>query len=142
MAGDREKATELLQDVFVRVWERLDSFRGDAAFTSWLHRLTVNVVLEKERADKRRISRVGAPWDELEGDGPGDEGRAVGGVGERLDLERAVAELPPGARRVFVLHDVEGYKHEEIARLMGLAAGTVRAQLHRARKLLMEALDR
>lgn len=139
MSRDRERATELLQDVFVRVWEKLGLYRGESSFTTWLHRLAVNVVLEAERKEKRRSGR----FEESDG----EEGMALGvartdSVHDRLDLQQAVAALPPGARRVFVLHDIEGYQHNEIAQMTGLAEGTLRAQLHRARKLLMEALDR
>lgn len=142
MTGDTEQAKELLQDVFVRVWERLGSYRGEAAFTSWLHRLTVNVVLATSRADRRRDHRVGALPADPDAPAVGDGGTRADSVGHRIDLEAAIAALPPGARRVFVLHDIEGYRHDEIARLTGTAPGTVRAQLHRARKLLMEALGR
>lgn len=142
MSGDGERAKELLQDVFVRVWERLESFRGEAAFTSWLHRLTVNVVLAQSRADRRRGNRFGALPDEPDSERLSDSGGGATSIGHRLDLETAIASLPPGARKVFVLHDIEGFRHEEIARLTGTAEGTVRAQLHRARKLLMEALGR
>lgn len=142
MSGDAERAKELLQDVFVRVWERLESFRGEAAFTSWLHRLTVNVVLAQSRADRRRGNRFGMLPEEQDSEWLGDSGGGAASIGHRLDLETAIASLPPGARRVFVLHDIEGFRHEEIARLTGTAEGTVRAQLHRARKLLMEALGR
>ena len=139
MARDRERATELLQDVFVRVWEKLGSYRGESSFTTWVHRLAVNVVLEAERREKRRNGRLEDDNDE--------EGVDLGvartdSVHDRLDLQQAVAALPPGARRVFVLHDIEGYQHNEIAQMTGLAEGTLRAQLHRARKLLMEALER
>jgi RNA polymerase sigma-70 factor (ECF subfamily) len=140
MTADRHRAQELTQDVFVRAWEGLPSFRGDAAFTSWLHRIAVNVVLMDARADRRRVSRV-ALAEDLEGD-LGEGFAAPVDVEQGIDLERAIAKLPPGARRVFVLHDIEGYRHEEIARLTGTAEGTLRAQLHRARKLLMEALSR
>jgi RNA polymerase sigma-70 factor (ECF subfamily) len=140
MTADRQRAQELTQDVFVRAWEALPSFRGDAALTSWLQRIAVNVVLMNVRSDKRRQARVTLAED-LE---PGQsEGFAPPvDVEQGIDLERAIAKLPPGARRVFVLHDIEGYRHEEIARLTGTAEGTLRAQLHRARKLLMEALSR
>jgi RNA polymerase sigma-70 factor (ECF subfamily) len=137
LTADPERAGELLQDVFVRVWERLMSYRGDAAFGTWIYRLAVNTVLEADRMDGRRRARV-------ENDNTRD--RAVDARGSsieyRIDLESALATLPPGPRRAFLLHDVEGYNHGEIARMTGLAAGTVRAQLHRARELLMEALER
>ncbi len=140
MTADRQRAQELTQDVFVRAWEGLPTFRGDAAFGSWLHRIAVNVVLMGARADKRRAARVTLA-DDLD-DAPGDGFVAPVDVEQGIDLERAIATLPPGARRVFVLHDIEGYRHEEIARVTGTAEGTLRAQLHRARKLLMEALSR
>lgn len=138
MVGDRLAAEELTQDVFVRAWEKLALFRGESAFATWLHRLAVNVVLEGARRDRRRRTRV-----EVRSDARLELlGASVPGVSveERLTLEQAVAALPPGMRAAFVLHDVEGYKHEEIARLTGRAPGTLRAQLHRARKLLLEAL--
>src|SRR5262245_55012165 len=141
MTADAREARELAQDVFVRVWEKLGSYRGDAALSSWVHRLAVNVVLMARRGDRRREQRVTFAEDlsangAIEGDiDPPD-------VEQEIDLERAIASLPPGARRVFVLHDIEGYRHDEIARMTGNAEGTLRAQLHRARRLLMEALKR
>ena len=138
MTGDAARATELTQDVFVRVWERLSSFRGESALETWLHRLAVNVVLESERATGRRLARVEPRNDLMEIDSAGK----MPLIGERLDLEAAIAALPPGARRVFVLHDIEGYRHDEISRLTGAAPGTLRAQLFRARRLLMERLGR
>jgi RNA polymerase sigma-70 factor (ECF subfamily) len=138
MCGDPRDAEELTQDVFVRAWEKLSLFHGESAFGTWLHRLAVNVVLERARRDRRRRARVDAHPDarlELLGSAPSGVSAE-----ERITLERAVAALPPAMRAVFVLHDVEGYKHHEIARLTGRAAGTLRAQLHRARKLLLEAL--
>ena len=128
-----------MQDAFVMAWEKLGSFRGESAFGTWLHRVTVNVFLVAERSDQRRLARV-------EPDGNLDQlPVAVVGAsdpGDRIDLERAISTLPPGARTAFVLHDIEGYRHDEIAALSGIAPATVRAQLHRARRLLMEALDR
>ena len=141
MAGDRGRAEELTQDVFVRAGEKRAGFRGASLVSTWLHRLAVNVVLNAARAERRRMARVQpaeAP-DELPG---AMAGAREPQVGERLDLERAIAMLPPGARAAFVLHDVEGYRCEEIARLTGITPATVRSQLHRARGLLMEALDR
>ncbi|MFI5311898.1 MAG: RNA polymerase sigma factor [Gemmatimonadales bacterium] len=139
LTGDRRRAEELMQDTFVRAWERLGSFRNESSFGTWLHRVAVNVFLVAERGDVRRIARVEATGG-LE-DLPG-AATSSGDPGDRIDLERAIALLPEGARTAFVLHDIEGYKHEEIAAMAGIAAGTVRAQLHRARRLLMEALDR
>jgi RNA polymerase sigma-70 factor (ECF subfamily) len=139
MSRDRERATELLQDVFVRVWEKLGLYRGESSFTTWVHRLAVNVVLEAERREKRRSDR----FEENDGEDGMEFGVArTDSVHDRLDLQQAIAALPPGARRVFVLHDIEGYQHNEIAHMTGLAEGTLRAQLHRARKLLMEVLER
>ena len=141
MTGDRVRAQELMQDVFVRAWERLASFREEASFGSWLHRLAVNVVLTSARSDRRRNARVSLAEDLAateSRDGASHVGRDPGTA---LDLERAIAALPPGARAAFVLHDVEGYSHGEIAEITGLAEGTIRAQLHRARRLLMESLS-
>ncbi|MEO5580532.1 MAG: sigma-70 family RNA polymerase sigma factor [Gemmatimonadaceae bacterium] len=139
LAGDSgADASELMQDVFIRAWRGLGSFRGDCAFSSWLHRLAVNVMLETARSDKRRTSRV------LVMEDPDTVGAPSASVTPdlRMDLEDAMARLPPGARMAFVLHDIEGYKHEEIAEQLGVAVGTVKAQLHRARKLLIKALER
>jgi RNA polymerase sigma-70 factor, ECF subfamily len=138
IAGDRTRAEELTQDVFVRVWEKLDGFEGRSAFGTWLHRLAVNVALGDRRAEGVRVHRVFGvdEPEQFETAGrPPDPG-------ERVDLERAIATLPAGARAVFVLHDVEGFKHEEIARMQGTAVGTSKAQLHRARRLLREVLER
>ncbi len=138
MSGDAREAEELTQDAFVRAWEKLDGFQGRSAFSSWLHRLTVNVVLMRWRAKGRHRERVVSFGD-------------VPGLGEErhepkprlaMDLERAIATLPAGARTVFVLHDVEGHRHRDIAELTGLAVGTSKTQLHRARRLLRKALGR
>jgi RNA polymerase sigma-70 factor, ECF subfamily len=142
LTADRARAEELTQDAFVRAWQRLASFRGESAFGSWLYRLTVNVVFLSQRTERRRELRLFASDDPAALErAPDTAGKGGGGPGLRLDLERAVASLPPGAREVFVLHDVEGYRHEEIARLTGIAVGTSKAQLFRARRLLREALN-
>ena len=144
MCGDRREAEERTQDAFVRAWEKLDGFHGRSAFSSWLHRLTVNVVLGHWRTQGRRRQRVVAFEDYV---GGGDDRLDLASessaplVGEGLDLERAIAALPSGARTVFVLYDVEGYQHSEIAEMTGLATGTCKAQLHRARQLLRKALS-
>lgn len=137
MVSDRQRAEELTQDVFVRAWEKLGQFRGDSAFTTWLHRLAVNVVLNARKAEGRRASRFESEED------MGDHASAMPlAPGDLLDLEAAMATLPPGAKRVFILHDVEGYKHEEIAEMLGVTSGSCKAQLHRARLLLRERLNR
>jgi RNA polymerase sigma-70 factor (ECF subfamily) len=151
MTADGQRARELTQSVFVRAWDRLASFRGDSQLSSWLHRIAVNEVLIDARTERRRRARVVLAEDEgseQEGDDieRRDAPRSTGitlpvDTESRIDLERAIAKLPPGARTVFVLHDIEGYRHEEISRMTGSAEGTLRAQLHRARKLLMEALS-
>ena len=138
MAGDRALAEELTQDVFVRAWEKLSLFRGESAFSTWLHRLAVNVVLNHRKTEARRRGRFGS--EEMDVDETAH--RPVLAPGDLMDLEAAIAMLPPGARRVFVLHDVEGYKHEEIAETLGITSGGSKAQLHRARLLLREALQR
>jgi RNA polymerase sigma-70 factor, ECF subfamily len=136
-AGDGSDATELLQDVFIKAWRRLDTFRGDSAFASWLHRLAVNTMLENARGEGRRTARV-LPME--------DTSRLSGaarssGIELKLDMEAAIASLPKGARLAFVLHDVEGYQHQEIAEQLSVSVGTVKAQLHRARRLLRERLE-
>ena len=143
MVADRTRAEELTQDVFVRAWEKLHLFRGESSFSTWLHRLTVNVVLNARKSEGRQRSRFEETDDESGGIDalPGVVGMPLA-PGDLLDLEAAVAKLPPGARRVFVLHDVEGYKHEEIAEMLGVTSGATKAQLHRARLLLREALNR
>lgn len=137
LSGDRMAAQELTQDVFVRLWERLRSFRGESAFSTWLHRLATNVALMALRSSGRRERRV-TP---VEDPALYDRGTAPQ-AGEGIDLERALAQLPPGAREVFVLHDVEGFGHAEVGRLLGIAEGTSKAQLFRARRLLREMLER
>jgi RNA polymerase sigma-70 factor (ECF subfamily) len=136
LAGDPSLADELTQDVFVRAWQKIGSFRGDSAFSTWLHPLAVNVALSERRSRRRRLNRVFAVED------PAAFERPTRSASPDLafDLDKAMAGLPPGARSVFVLHDVEGMKHEEIAGVSGVAVGTSKAQLHRARKLLREAL--
>ncbi|MBI3004307.1 MAG: RNA polymerase sigma factor [Ignavibacteriales bacterium] len=130
-------AGELTQDVFVRAWQMLPSFRGEAAFSSWLHRLAVNVVLVHLRTERRRNARVTV----VEDLSIINHGEHASPSGSRMDLEKAIADLPPQARAIFVLHDIEGYEHKEIAEQLGLAVGTSKAQLHRARKLLIEGLN-
>jgi RNA polymerase sigma-70 factor (ECF subfamily) len=136
LAGEPSLADELTQDVFVRAWQKLSSFRGESAFSSWLYPLAVNVALSERRSRRRRLDRVFAVEDPVALERPAPRPSPE----TAFDLDRAMAALPPGARSVFVLHDVEGLKHEEIADVTKVAVGTSKAQLHRARKLLREAL--
>ena len=137
LAGDPVEATEVVQDAFIRAWQRLRSFRGDASLLSWLHRITVNEFYQRRRSERRRHARV-TPLAEP----PDAAGAAGADPAARMDLEQALARLPEGAREVFVLFDVEGYSHEEIAGMVGIAPGTSKAHLHRARRLLKGMLDR
>jgi RNA polymerase sigma-70 factor (ECF subfamily) len=136
MVGGEADADELVQDVFVRAWQRLSTFRGEAAFGTWLHRLAVNLVLnaQKSVARGRRFFDDEALVDVTPGRRETPEAA--------MDLENALKTLPPGARQIFVLHDVEGYRHEEIGALLGVATGTSKAQLHRARMLMRRHLER
>ena len=134
MTGGRD-ADELTQDVFVRIWQKLGTFRGDSSFTTWMHRLAVNVVIERFRTEQVRRARM------HDGDAIFDmlPGRAeTPDLG--MDFEAALEKLPDGARQIFVLHDVEGYKHNEIAALLEISPGTSKAQLHRARMILRKHL--
>jgi len=134
MTGGRD-TDELTQDVFVRVWQKLSTFRGDSAFTTWLHRLTVNVVIERFRTEATRRQRMRDGEDIFETlPAPARSGDLS------MDFETAMTKLPDGAREIFVLHDVEGYKHHEIATLLEISAGTSKAQLHRARMMLRKHL--
>jgi RNA polymerase sigma-70 factor (ECF subfamily) len=131
---NRARAEELTQEAFVRAWQKLASFRFESAFSTWLHRLAVNVALMDLRGrdpeDAVEQAVLEAASDPV----------TPFCAGERADLEQAVAKLPPRARAVLVLHDVEGWKHEEIGRELGMAIGSSKAQLHRARGLLRAML--
>jgi len=134
MAGGRD-TDELTQDVFVRVWQKLSTFRGDSAFGTWLHRLTVNVLIERFRSEATRRQRL------IDGDAIFDQIAApLRSRDFSMDFETALMRLPDGAREIFVLHDIEGYKHHEIATMLEISAGTSKAQLHRARMMLRRHL--
>ena len=135
LTGDRAQATDLVQDVFVHLWETIGSFRGDSAFSSWFYRLAVNVVLQTLRSGRRRNAHE-VPTD-LEADAPA----LTSPSDAQLDLDAALTRLPDGPRVVFVLHEIEGYSHDEIATMTGRAPGTVRAQLWKARQLLMAVMS-
>ena len=142
MVGDRSRAEELTQDVFVRTWEKLSQFRGQSAFGTWLHRLAVNVVLNDRQMERRQRERHDDGVEDVDTLSHAESRpQAVSIPGLSIDLEHAIASLPPGARKVFVLHDVEGYTHEEIGEVLGVTAGGCKAQLHRARMLLRARLN-
>ena len=138
MTADRARAEELTQEAFVLAWRKLGSFRGESAFPSWLHRLAVNVVL----GDARLHARRGELDDKLPKPAPGPATQRPPSVSKSVDLDRAITSLPPRARAVFVLYEVYGYRHREIASRLDITDGACKAQLHRARTLLREALDR
>jgi len=145
MLWDKSDAEDVTQEVFMQLFRKIDTFRGESAFATWLHRLTVNVVLMRLRKKSRIESPIG------EGDDLGEpsasspenladpEATPVGAI-DRMDLERAMAQLPLGFSRVFSLHDVEGYGHAEIARMLGISEGTSKSQLHKARRRLRDLL--
>lgn len=135
MVSDHGRAAELTQDIFVRAWERIASFQFRSAFGTWLHRLGMNVVLGQLRSERNGAKIVAS----------GDIERFEDGLRHampetKLDLERAIAGLPPGAKEVLILHDIEGYRYREIAEMTDIAEGTVKSQLSRARRLVREAL--
>jgi len=137
LTSNRMLAEDLTQESNLRAWRGLPKFRGDASFQTWIHRIAVRVSIEAHRRRKSRELR--------EVDWP-DEAESVGSVRPpslaRISLERAIATLPDGAREVFVLYEIEGFRHAEIAEMIGVATPTVRSQLHRAKTLLRKAIDR
>src|SRR6195256_1307750 len=131
-----QEADEVTQDIFVRTWQKLGQFRGESAFSTWLHRLAVNVVIEKRRSfaiQRERMSDDAGALDLLT--------VPAARADLTVDFEHAIDQLPPGAREIFVLHDVEGYKHREIAVMLDIATGTSKRQLHRARMLMRRHLE-
>ncbi len=129
-------ADEVTQDIFVRTWQKLGQFRGESAFSTWLHRLAVNVVIERRRSfaiQRERMSDDPNALDLLT--------VAPARADLAVDFDAAIEQLPPGAREIFALHDVEGHKHREIAALLGITTGTSKRQLHRARMLLRRFLS-
>lgn len=135
MTGNTGEAEDCAQEAFIQAWNKLDRFRGDSAFGTWLHRVAVNVVLGRMRKSKREQDRIRAVSDVA----PPRE--TVADDGELRDLEQAINELPSGARHVFVLHAVYGYSHGETGDMLGIAEGTSKAQLSRARRLLVQQLE-
>jgi RNA polymerase sigma-70 factor (ECF subfamily) len=132
-----EEAAEITQDVFVRAWDKLKTFRGEAAFGTWLYRLAVNVILARRASHATRRARYLTEEEVLDKIPARPASSDLG-----MDFESAIGRLPEGARHIFVLHDVEGYKHGEIAAMLGVTSGTSKAQLHRARMMLRRSLGR
>ena len=133
---DADEADDVTQDVFIRAWQKLSTFRGESAFGTWLHRLAVNVILGRRKAlavERGRQSSEPEALDDLTG--------PVETPGMTMDFEQAIGRLPDGAKQVFLLHDVAGYRHEEIATMLGIVVGTSKSQLHHARMALRRHLD-
>jgi RNA polymerase sigma-70 factor (ECF subfamily) len=145
MIGDVEAAEDFTQEAFLQLYRKIATFRGESAFATWLHRLTVNIVLMHVR--KRRVPEVSleATLEPSEEGGPqknyGCEDQVLTGSIDRVNLERAIETLPRGCRIIFVLHDVDGYEHQDIARMLGCSIGTSKSQLHEARMNLRQRLN-
>jgi RNA polymerase sigma-70 factor, ECF subfamily len=145
MVGNTAEAEDLTQDAFLQLFRKVSTFRGESAFSTWLHRLAVNVVLMKLRkksTSETSLEEVTEPDEESSGprrDFGGPDLRLSGSI-DRVNLQRAVEQLPPGYKAVFVLHDVQGYEHNEIAGIMGCSIGNSKSQLHKARMRLRELL--
>jgi RNA polymerase sigma-70 factor (ECF subfamily) len=137
MTGNVGEAEDCAQEAFIQAWKQLKRFRGDSAFSTWLHRIAVNAVLGRMRKSKREQDRIRAVAEQVE-----VSPAAVADTGELRDLAEAIDRLPQGARHVFVLNAVYGYSHEEAGNMLGIAVGTSKAQLHRARRMLAEQLEK
>jgi len=134
MTGNVSEAEDCAQEAFIQAWNKMQKFRGDSAFSTWLHRIAVNAVLGRMRKSKREQDRIMAVAENA------PPTVATADTGELRDLSEAVDRLPEGARNVFVLHAVYGYSHDEAGEMLGIAAGTSKAQLHRAKRLLAQQL--
>ena len=140
MTGNAADAEDLAQEVFIQLHRKIGSFRGESAFTTWLHRMTVNRVLMHFRSRNIRLEQTTSEGETPEQIVQGTENNRSMPVIDRLTLERAIAQLAPGYRAVFVLHDVEGYEHREIAAMLGTTEGTSKSQLHHARLKLRQLI--
>ncbi|MEX0975852.1 MAG: RNA polymerase sigma factor [Woeseia sp.] len=135
MTGNASEAEDCTQEAFIQAWRQLSKFRGDSSLATWLHRIAVNAVLGRMRKARREQDRIKAVSDAYR------ETPSIGDSGGLRDLEYAMDALPSGARHVFVLHAVYGYSHEETGAMLGIASGTSKAQLHRAKRLLAQQLN-
>ena len=142
MIGSVDDAEDLLQEVFLQAHRKLSGFRGDSALGTWLYRLTMNHCLDHLRARQVRMNRATESLDEEGAEEPTAPAPVVPAVVSRLDLERAIKMLPDGARAAFLLHDVEGFEHREIAQILGISEGTSKSQVHKARMKLRMILRR
>ncbi len=133
MTSSQTEAEDLTQEVFIQLFRKIGSFRGDSAFSTWLHRMTVNQVLMhfRRRSVKNEKTSETGDMPEQTVTGSADPGKMQ--IVDRIALRNAIAELPNGYRKVFLLHDVEGFEHEEVARALGISVGTSKSQLHKAR---------
>jgi RNA polymerase sigma-70 factor, ECF subfamily len=141
MAGSAEHAEDLLQEVFLHAHKKLGSFRGDSSLGTWLYRLAVNQCLDYLRGRQAKMAKTTRSLDEEGAIEPAAVAPAVPTAVSRIDLERAIARLPEGCRAAFVLHDVEGFEHNEVARLLGVSEGTSKSQVHKARMKLRAILS-
>ncbi len=133
MTGSQTEAEDLTQEVFIQLFRKVGSFRGESAFSTWLHRLTVNQVLMHFRRRSFKNEKVSDDGEMPEQTVHGTSNPNKMPVVDRIALKNAIAELPAGYKKVFILHDIEGFEHEEVARLMGISIGTSKSQLHKAR---------
>ncbi len=144
MIGNAAEAEELTQEAFLQVFRKIHTFRGESAFSTWLHRLSANVVLMRLRKKTISVTPLESGVEGEELDGPQKEFGApdlvLTGSIDRMDLERALAQLAPGYRQAFLLHDVQGYQHNEIAAMLGSSVGNSKSQLHKARTRLRKSL--
>jgi len=136
MTGNVSEAEDCAQEAFIQAWNKLDRFRGESAFATWLHRIAVNAVLGRMRKSKREQDRIKLAMETT------SSPASIADDGEMRDLSDAVDRLPEGARHVFVLYAVYGYSHDETSGMLGIAPGTSKAQLHRARRLLAQQLEK
>jgi RNA polymerase sigma-70 factor, ECF subfamily len=143
---DRSEAEDLTQETFLMIFRKIQSFRGESAFSTWVHRVAVNTVLMRLRKKNIASESLDEPikWDENGSKAPvqlGERDLQLSGTIDRLNLQRAIAQLAPGCKMMFLLHDVEGYRHEEIAAIAGCTVGNSKSQLHKARVRLREILS-
>jgi RNA polymerase sigma-70 factor (ECF subfamily) len=142
MAGSPQEAEDLLQEVFLHAYRKLGSFRGESSLATWLYRLGMNQCLDHLRGRQAKMSQATESLDEEGAAEPAAPAPATPAAVSRVDLERAIARLPDGCRAAFLLHDVEGFEHQEVASILGVSEGTSKSQVHKARLKLRAMLNR